>query len=102
MKIHHNDCVKFKSVITVFIIKSSLGIIEALYSYNGNIGRLYIYWLFAVVTLMALVGDFAGFFVQARTESNSDSLSSIVGTWAPVTAEAASVPCDNRADVSSY
>ena len=63
------------------------------------------FWLFFVVTLVALIGDFAGFFIQARTEDNSDSLSSIVGTWAPVMTEepeAATVSCDNRADVSPY
>ena len=59
------------------------------------------FWLFFVVTLVALIGDFAGFFIQARTEDNSNSLSSIVGTWAEEP-EAATVSCDNRADVSPY
>ena len=54
------------------------------------------------MTLVSLIGDFGGFFVQARTESNSDSLSSIVGTWTPVMPdEARTVPC-NGADVSYY
>ena len=61
--------------------------------------------LFCAVTLIAVIGDFAGFFVQARTENNSDSLNSIVGTWTPMmqdNPEAATVPCNGRADVSTH
>ena len=60
-------------------------------------------WTIALVTLVGLIDEFAGFFIQARTENNSDLLSSIVGTWAPSvpSTEAATVPC-NGADVSLH
>ena len=56
----------------------------------------HVWALHYVVTLVGLVNDFAGFFIQARTESNSDSLDSIVGTWAPSVPsdQAITVPCN--------
>lgn len=44
---------------------------------------------------------FAGFFIQARAESNQDSQNSIVGVWAPISgrSEAKTIRC-NADDVS--
>lgn len=49
---------------------------------------------FGIVTLISEVGQFAGFFIQARTERNSDQLSSIVGRWTSLNSMARTVPCN--------
>ena len=56
--------------------------------------------LIILVQLVARRSDFAGFFIQARAESNQDSVNSIVGTWTPTNNAAKTVRCNNDDRVS--
>ena len=59
-------------------------------------------WLcFYVVQLVSLSGEFAGFLIQARAQSNQDSRDSIVGVWTPSNGEAKTTQCNGVNGVSS-
>ena len=53
-----------------------------------------------LVQLVGRVTEFAGFFIQARNESNQDSVESIVGVWTPMNNEARTVQCNGVDGVS--
>jgi len=44
--------------------------------------------------------EFKGFFIQARAETDQDSVSSIVGTWKPLNTQARTQECNNVEEVS--
>ena len=53
-----------------------------------------------LVQLVARRSDFAGFYIQARTENNQSAVSSIVGVWTPIDEKAKTVRCNNNDGVS--
>ena len=50
------------------------------------------------VELRAEFGQFGGFFIQARAESNQDFTSSIVGVWTPLDPDLARTATCNGVD----